>query len=426
MNEWLDLIGWALLDFVWQGTLLGAACALLLRILHRAAAAVRYALACGALLLCLLLPLLNMLFAWQSLDSGAKYLTLAARVGRIFPQTPNWQQWFITLQPHLPALVLLWLMCVALLALRMAVALSWLGGYAGDKRSSAAPQWQQRFDALAAKLGISRRVVLRVVRDLESPVTLGSLRPLVLVPLALLSGMPAPLLEALLAHELAHIRRHDFLVNLLQSVIETLLFYHPVVWWLSKRIRIEREHIADDLAASVIGDPRRLALALSELAQIQSASSALVLAANGGMLLPRIKRLLRPDAKPLNWQASMAVAGIALACLSLCAQVFSGSAPALSAITAVITAPVVDIATCPSMSYPAQAAQKGESGTTVLAFLVSKDGRIMQSKVLKSSGSALLDQAAASQLGHCKAQAGSRNGHPLQSWLKLAYEWKLE
>ena len=113
------------------------------------------------------------------------------------------------------------------------------------------------------------------------------------LPAALLARMPAGLLEALLAHELAHIRRHDYLVNLLQAVVEALLFYHPVVWWLSRRIRHERELIADDLAAEALGDRRSLALALSELDRMLGATAAgpiprFAHAAHGGQLMSRI------------------------------------------------------------------------------------------------------------------------------------------
>ena len=90
--------------------------------------------------------------------------------------------------------------------------------------------------------------------------TAGWFKPVLLVPANLVTGMPPDLLEALLAHELAHVRRHDYLVNLLQFAAEILLFFHPTVWWLSRRIRIERERIADDMAAALIGQPRRLAL----------------------------------------------------------------------------------------------------------------------------------------------------------------------
>jgi hypothetical protein len=107
-----------------------------------------------------------------------------------------------------------------------------------------------------------------------------------------LSGLTPRQVEAILAHELAHIRRHDYLVNLLQTVVETLLFYHPAVWWLSHRIRVERENCCDDLAVSLCGDPVAYAAALAELEGLRSSNRTLALAATGGSLLHRVKRLL--------------------------------------------------------------------------------------------------------------------------------------
>jgi D-alanyl-D-alanine endopeptidase (penicillin-binding protein 7) len=167
------------------------------------------------------------------------------------------------------------------------------------------PHWNARLANMAAQFGIARTVRLRVVDTLASPVTAGWWRPVVLVPASLLSGMPPQLLEALLAHELADVRRCDYLVNLAQSVIETILFYHPVVWWLSHRIRAEREQIADDIAARHLGEPRRLALALSELERLQFSTRHLAQAANGGDLMTRIKRLVRPETQAFNWKAAV-------------------------------------------------------------------------------------------------------------------------
>jgi hypothetical protein len=160
-------------------------------------------------------------------------------------------------------------------------------------------------------------------------VTAGWWRPIVLVPAALATGMPTHLLEALLAHELAHIKRHDYLVNLAQGAIEIVLFYHPTVWWLSNRIRVEREQIADDLAASMLGEPRRLALALSELDQFQFTTPQLAHAAHGGNLMSRIKRLVRPDTEPLNWKMAVPILGLAAACAAFYAQ--AQTAPATPA-----------------------------------------------------------------------------------------------
>ena len=107
-----------------------------------------------------------------------------------------------------------------------------------------------------------------------------------------MAGLAPNQMEAILAHELAHIRRHDYIVNLFQTVVETLLFYHPAVWWLSRRIRAERENCCDDLAVSLCGDPVAYAAALAELEGLRSTTGDLVLAATGGSLLQRVRRLL--------------------------------------------------------------------------------------------------------------------------------------
>src|SRR5690606_35692653 len=158
-------------------------------------------------------------------------------------------------------------------------------------------------------------VVLRMSEEGDSPVTAGWRRPVVLLPVALLARMPAELVEALIAHELAHIRRHDYLVNLLQGAVETLLFYHPVVWWLSRRIRIERELVADGLAAAALGEPRRLAVALSELdrqAGVRSLApqTRYAPAAHGGHLMSRIRQLVRPQPRAIAKAAALPLIGL--------------------------------------------------------------------------------------------------------------------
>jgi beta-lactamase regulating signal transducer with metallopeptidase domain len=319
-------LGWTLLDFVWQGVLVGCAAAVLLGLLGRARPQWRYGVACGALLLCAALPLANLALRLAEPGTPAPQLALTAlpetvstaldavvpshaRPAEAGSATGGWRQ---ALQPRLPLLTLCWAGGAAVLALRLLLGLAWVrrrsrpGAYRRD------PAWQAVLDRLAARMGIGRRVVLGLVDDLTSPVTAGWWRPVVLVPASLASGMAPQLLEALVAHELAHVRRHDYLVNLMQSAIEILLFYHPAVWWLSNRIRVERELIADDLAASVLGEPRRLALALSELDLFQLSTPQLAQAAHGGKLMSRIKRLVRPQSEPINWKLIVPVLGLAL------------------------------------------------------------------------------------------------------------------
>jgi uncharacterized protein (TIGR03435 family) len=142
----------------------------------------------------------------------------------------------------------------------------------------------------------------------------GWLRPIVLVPIGVLTGFPAEHLEALLLHELAHVRRRDYLVNMLQSIAETLLFYHPAVWWISGHIRMERELCCDDLAVAATGDAYQYALALAGLEACRPAHIQTAMAANGGRLADRIARLLgkaRPETR--SFSAPGAASAILLA-----------------------------------------------------------------------------------------------------------------
>jgi beta-lactamase regulating signal transducer with metallopeptidase domain len=320
-------LGWTLLDFVWQGVLVGCAAAVLLGLLGRARPQWRYGVACGALLLCAALPLANLALRLAEPGTPVPPLapltalpeTVSTALDAVVPSharpveagraTDAWRQ---ALQPRLPLLTLCWAGGAAVLALRLLLGLAWVRRRSRPGAYRLDPAWQAVLDRLAARMGIGRRVVLGLVDDLASPVTAGWWRPVVLVPASLASGMAPQLLEALLAHELAHVRRHDYLVNLFQSAIEILLFYHPAVWWLSHRIRVERELIADDLAASVLGEPRRLALALSELDLFQLSTPQLAQAAHGGKLMSRIKRLVRPQSEPINWKLILPVLGLAL------------------------------------------------------------------------------------------------------------------
>src|ERR1035441_1702101 len=164
----------------------------------------------------------------------------------------------------------------------------------------APPEWQQTLRGLAAHIGLSRPVRLLVSALVQVPTVVGWLRPVVLVPAGALGGMPPQYLEALLGHELAHLRRHDYLVNILESVAEALLFYHPAVWWVSGHLRCERELCCDDLAVSVTGDVLTYAQALFEWESCRPANLQGAVAANGGSLADRIARLLgqsRPPAR---------------------------------------------------------------------------------------------------------------------------------
>ncbi len=413
----VNSIGWTLLHFLWQGALVGCAAAVALTVMRNAKAEHRYAVACTALLLCLAWPAVELAGRLQSTESIASFAGMfsESRFGAAVNVADGGMLAF--LQSNLLVIVGAWGLCALMLTMRMALGLMWVGRMA--RVTAVDAKWQATLERLAASMGVARTVRLRVVDNLASPITAGWWRPVVLVPASLLSGMPADLLEALLAHEMGHIKRFDYLVNIGQNVIETLLFYHPAVWWISRRIRSEREQIADDLAARTLGEPRRLALALSELEKIQFSTHHLALAANGGDLILRIKRLLRPDTQALNWKAALPVLGLAAAFLAGCANTPPPPKPV------VYVAARADFSSCQKPEWPRASLRAEHTGTVTLRFLVGEDGRSKASEVFKSSGYPLLDEAARVGINKCSFRPATADGVPVEQWMKMQYVWTL-
>jgi beta-lactamase regulating signal transducer with metallopeptidase domain len=216
------------------------------------------------------------------------------------------------LEPVLPAIVVIWLVGVLLLSTRLtgeAFAACALRRHSTPP--AAAASWQRLLRDLGGRMRLGGVVHLLESPRIDSPMVIGWLRPVILLPAAALSGLMPRQLEAVLAHELAHIRRWDYLANFLQRVVETLLFYHPAVWWVSRRIRQERENCCDDLAAAAVGDAGVLVGALLALEQQRAASApSLAVAARGGSFVTRIRRLLGVDTR--RHSPTAAAAGVAI------------------------------------------------------------------------------------------------------------------
>ncbi len=413
MNTWLasfvSALGWALVHFVWQGTLVGIAAAFALMLLRSAGPQTRYLVGCAALALCLLLPVVGV---WTGLHADVSFVGTATAApssadtvqffasGQDIVSTASWRA---SLQGRLPWLVAMWSLGAGLLAARMALGLMWVGRIGRAQSGTTHPRWQARVDRLADAFGIQRAIGLRVVDSLDSPVATGWWRPIVLVPAALIANMPFELLEALLAHELAHIKRHDYIVNLAQCAVEALLFYHPVVWWLSKQIRIEREQIADDLAAQVLGEPRQLALALQQLELFQasqaridqpSSTTRLVPAANGGHLMSRIPRLIRPNQHALSWKMALPIIGLTAICLTVSAHDHPSVVQPVVATTATSVVPVLATArTATTMATPAVVATAPE--TSVVPVIAS----VLATNTSASAGNPARPEAGAAHKG---------------------------
>ncbi|HYC69261.1 M56 family metallopeptidase [Brevundimonas sp.] len=298
----------ALLHSLWQGAVLAVAAGLTLRAMRRTSAAGRHAVAMAFLAAMLLAPALQFVGFWvrpaaELYDSLMPVMTQPRLAGGVFVQESS---------PVAALVVLCWLAGVGLMLMRHLGALRAL---ARMERAPWAPlpaPWPARVESLRLAMGVGRGVAVRLTDVVPGPCTARLLRPVIWLPLSLLTRTPADQIEALLAHELAHIARRDWLWNGLQCVIEALLFFHPAVWWLGRRIRQEREHACDDRAVAAGGDAVALAEALMGLECGRAASPGLVLAAGGGSLLQRISRLLAGPPSRGRWGAWAALAAFAV------------------------------------------------------------------------------------------------------------------
>jgi len=307
IQAWIQVTGWTLIHFVWQGGLLVVATATALRLCRRRSSEARYAIACIGLTAMLAAPAVTAAVSWVPasalMPGGSETPAVsAARSPFTMPQTANDGSspsvrgaagTRIRLDEWLPFVVWAWLAGVALLLARFAGGCWRVHRLRVASLADAVSPWQSASERLAARLQLS--ITFRVVESglVDAPSVIGWIRPVVLLPVSAVTNLAPVQIEAILAHELAHIRRRDYAVNLLQTAAETLLFYHPAVWWVSARVREEREHCCDDVAVELCGAPTAYAEALAELASWRARATALAVAATDGLLLARVRRLLR-------------------------------------------------------------------------------------------------------------------------------------
>ncbi len=282
-------LGWTLIHFLWQGLVLAAILQMILPMCQGAAQRHNWALA--ILVMMLLAPVLTFFFIHGREETGmslvmvagAAFSSLSGNGGTIL-QAPIPFGW-------IDGLVAFWLGGIVLLSLRA------LGGWylvemLWRRDAFAVPaDLAQRCRVLQNRLALTRPVVFLQSWRVNAPVVIGWFRPIILIPVSAITGLPPHQLDALILHELAHIRRLDTFTNILLVLAETVLFYHPAVWWVSRRVRLEREHCCDDFAVSMCGDA---ALYVEALTSLKSSKGlpVLVLAASGGKLKDRVARLL--------------------------------------------------------------------------------------------------------------------------------------
>ncbi|MEO8659103.1 MAG: GWxTD domain-containing protein [Bryobacteraceae bacterium] len=285
-------LGWTLIHFLWQGAAIAGLSWAFASTWREARS--RYAVFCCGLLAMSAAPLITFALLTDAPMSRFTTLALSDLLSRPAMSNSGAAPFDATALPWLRAVVWMWAAGVAVLSVRLAGGWMLTGRLIKSARPAGAP-WQAMAQRAAQRLGFDG--ILRILASprIEVPLVAGYVRPVVLFPAAALAHLPVEQIEAILAHEVAHILRRDPLVNLLQSIVETVLFYHPAVWWLSHRIRAERENCCDDLAAACSPAPGIYASALLALEESRSPNEAFALSIRGSDLRARIARLLTPS-----------------------------------------------------------------------------------------------------------------------------------
>lgn len=327
----LERTGWALVHSVWECAAVAIVLALVLRCLRSPGA--RYLAGCAALAACAILPVTTVLLlqarppleqsmtAIDSSSGGGAPLFFNANesLNNSAPletmTTPSVSDSWSRL---LPIAATIWFIGVVALSLRHVAGLLAIRRLRRGAIPLTDPAISQYMEQLLQRLQIRRAVKVAQSAAVQVPALIGWMSPLVLLPCSAISGLTPLQLRALLAHELAHVRRHDYLVNLLQTIVETLLFYHPLTWWISATIRQEREHCCDDLAAATVGSAHEYGAALAAMEQLRLPGE-FVLAANGGSLLRRIRRLVKPEPRATSYWPLLLLVAVILT-VTACSQ----------------------------------------------------------------------------------------------------------
>lgn len=322
----VDLLAQVILHFLWQGALFGLAAACLLHVSPIRTARGRYAFHCGLLTLLAISPVVT----WQYIHARSVAISdvrgesadesgyggalvesetntaessatqtnaaLASAAQSVVEAQGAREQAARTLLAHQREWIVgAWLIGVGCMAARLLLGV--IGVRTLARRGKPIPaKVTCVVERLSRQLAFRVRPAVHVVERISQAMAVGVFRPMVLLPAAWISELPSEVLEAVIAHELAHLRRWDLPINFVQRAVETLLFFHPVVWWCSRQLRREREMCCDELAQAAVGSRVVYAKALAYLAHQQCSSVELLLAAGIGgakmVLLERIYSVL--------------------------------------------------------------------------------------------------------------------------------------
>lgn len=290
----IEATGWSLIHFIWQGLLVAAVYAIGRRMLHDRHPICRYYLGLVCMVMLAVLPVITAISTYtpHTVEASAPSVSASNAIAAVAVSATESVDISAAVREGLPWLVAAWAAGVLLLASRVFINWRRMKRLLRVGTRPLSDRWQQRVEYLVELFQI--RSAVKVVEStlVEVPTVLGWLKPVILLPTSSFVGLTPQQLELVIAHELGHIRRLDYIVNLFQVAVETVLFYHPAVGWISRSIREEREKCCDDLVISRCGQPMEYAKALANLESIRSGHYSPALAATDGVLFERIERIV--------------------------------------------------------------------------------------------------------------------------------------
>ncbi|MCD4830640.1 MAG: M48 family metalloprotease [Anaerohalosphaeraceae bacterium] len=351
-QEVIQRLGWTLVHFMWQGIAVAIVLAVVLKMMKKSSANLRYIIACIGLAVMVALPIAtlsivevdNGIAAQSQIREGTNFDIVMPGPTKIVKmpvaetviiagasmevEIPFSEKFVGVVESSLSTIVGLWMIGVVVLSIW------YLGGWCQLQKlrrkslQLVSQRVQDSMKSIATCLGVNQVIQIAQSALVQTPTVIGWLKPIILLPASALSGLTAEQVEAILAHELAHIKRYDYLVNMLQVVVDILGFYHPAVWWVSRKIRIERENCCDDIAVAVTENKISYAKALVAVEEVRSTMPQLAVAASGGSLLERISRLLGKEQthkESRGWLGSIIAVLLVMAILIPACLAISGS-----------------------------------------------------------------------------------------------------
>jgi beta-lactamase regulating signal transducer with metallopeptidase domain len=338
-SELIEALGWTIVHSLWQGSIVAIGLFILLLFMRKNSAQVKYLLSFVALIIVLVWSSATFVhsfnYAIEKKELKERIISDPDYVKTLFtnnnPENANQvtviqepiniqlikvRSWFLR---HFNLLCTLWLIGMLFLILRM------VGGfvYAHKLRTfqlvQLTDEWNNKIKEMADKLGIKRAIQAFFSPLAKTPLTLGTLKPILLFPVSAFTGLTSKEIEAIIAHELAHVLRHDYLFNIIQSMVEILFFYHPAVWFISSQIRNERENSCDNIAIQTTGDKVSFvkALAAIQIFSMRDEQLAMAFSSNKNSVLQRIKRLQKQVAMKTNFIEGVIAAGVIIVGLTL-------------------------------------------------------------------------------------------------------------